>query len=379
MARLLRPGCHIHRRSSTSLRKRSSTESPSPISFSRFTEDSMSQFVFRWDSSPHTVAVRTLDTNTAESGLTPAAVRSVNKFAAQCRRAADAMSKHIAAKHLSANSMLAKPPTRKRFQDADSIRNEATRLERIQQMLLKLAEMYENGTVPADLASLRSRAAVESALFKEASSSPIHTLYKAVEGADSKRDRILRFTNEATLLRIPGFFPTPPEVADHLVQFAEVGNGMRVLEPSAGTGCLIDGVLKHCPQAHISYCELNCFLLDLLRLKYEGTDNVHFVGRDFEEIDPEYSHGRFDRIILNPPFERGQDVDHVLRAHRLLRPGGAVVGIVSEGPFARADQKAVAFREFLSRMGATTGKLPPGSFKSSGTSVQCRFVRIPAK
>jgi len=293
--------------------------------------------------------------------------------------AAEAMDKHVAAKHDSANRMLAQPPTRKRLQDADSMRHEATRLERIQRTLRRLAEMHENGTITPELASLTSKGAIESALFNATSGSAIHALYKEADCVEATADRVLRLTREAMLMRIPGFFPTPPAVAEKLIEFAQLGCSTCVFEPSAGTGSLIDPTLKRHPRAKISYCEINCFLLDVLRMKYEGMANIHFAGRDFEELDPQYFKDRFDGIILNPPFERGQDIDHVLRAHRLLAPKGILAAIVSEGAFCRGDKKATSFREFIERMGATVVKLGADSFSSSGTAVQCRLIRIPAQ
>jgi len=324
----------------------------------------MSQLTFPWNGPQHT------------EPTAPSLAATANKVAERCRVAADAMDKHVVAKHDSANRMLAKPPTRKRLQDADSIRREATRLERIQRTLRRLADMHENGTITAELASLTSKGAMESALFNATSGSAIHALYKEADCIESTADKALRLTGEAMLMGIPGFFPTPPALAKKLIEFARLENATCVLEPSAGTGSLIDATLKRQPRAKISYCEINCFLLDVLRMKYDGMDNVHFAGRDFEELDPQYFKDRFDGIVLNPPFERGQDIDHVLRAHRLLARNGTLAAVVSEGAFCRTDKKATSFREFLERTDATVVKLAADSFKSSGTAVQCRFIRI---
>lgn len=332
----------------------------------------MSQLRFTWD----VVLSTPTPTTTVDRRLEPKRSTSNSKAAERCRKAADAMQKHIDIKHSSANAMLAKPPTRKRFQDADSIRREAIRLERIQSTLRKLAEMHEAGTIRPELASLTSRLALEDALLTESGSSAIHAVYRSAERAESKSEQVRRLTSEAMLLRIPGFFPTPPELVEEFIRFAGFANVSAVLEPSAGTGSLIDAILKRRPEAQVFYVEINCFLLEVLRLKYEGMANLHFVGRDFEEVDPRYFDQRFDCILLNPPFERGQDMDHVVRAHQLLSPGGTLAAIMSEGAFSRTDQKAAAFREFLESTGATSVKLPADSFKSSGTAVACRFVRI---
>ncbi len=86
----------------------------------------------------------------------------------------------------------------------------------------------------------------------------------------------------------------------------------------------------------------------------------------------------FDRVLMNPPFEKGQDAEHVMRAHALLAPGGWLIAIMSPGPFFRSDAKAVDFRDwFASRRGAKMD-LPADSFKESGTGVASVMVAIKA-
>ncbi len=107
----------------------------------------------------------------------------------KCRAAAAAMQKHIDAKHSSANNMLALPPTRKRIQDADSIRGSAVRLEQIQRTLLRLAEMHETGTINPELRDLTSRGAVASALFTTPGDSAIRVLFNSVARESKSRKR----------------------------------------------------------------------------------------------------------------------------------------------------------------------------------------------
>lgn len=108
----------------------------------------MSQLSF-WDKPSSTLSAKT-SCPTATVGSPP----GESKPALKCRAAAAAMQKHIDAKHSSANNMLALPPTRKRIQDADSIRGSAIRLEQIQRTLFRLAEMHETGTISPELRDL---------------------------------------------------------------------------------------------------------------------------------------------------------------------------------------------------------------------------------
>jgi predicted RNA methylase len=333
----------------------------------------MSQLSF-WDepirSSSSTIATTSLET--------PIAVpRQENKASLRCRSSAEAIQKHIDAKHQSANHMLAKPPTRKRLREADGLRNQAIRLERIQATLRKLAEMHVNGSITRDLAGLTTKSSIESALFTSPGDSAIRLLYNSVSADERREVRVLRLTKEAAMMDIPGYFPTPEPLAERLVGMARIEPGNTILEPSAGTGNLIDAILKTHDDVRISYCEMNCFLLDILRAKYEGVNGVRFLGRDCFDIDTGQGENRFDRIIMNPPFERGQDVDHVFRAwYSLLAPRGILTAIVSAGVFSRTDKKAKEFREFLRNSKAFVNDVAAGSFKSSGTGVESKIVQV---
>jgi phospholipid N-methyltransferase len=337
----------------------------------------MSQLSF-WDEPVHPSSP-TVAGDSAEHGPSTVSEKQ-NKAALRCQSSADAMQKHIDTKHQSANNMLAQPPTRKRLSDADGLRKQAIRLERIQATLRRLAEMHVKGSIAPALASFTTKGAIESALFTSPGDSAIRLLYNSISRDERNEERILRLTREAATMGIPGYFPTPEPLAERLVEMACIEPGNTILEPSAGTGNLIDAILKNHQGVRISYCEMNCFLLDILRSKYEGVNSVSFLGRDCFDIDTQRGENRFDRVIMNPPFERGQDVDHVLRAwYSLLAPGGILTAVVSAGVFSRTDKKAKSFCEFLHNAKAVVHDVPAGSFKSSGTGVESKIVQVRAR
>jgi hypothetical protein len=82
---------------------------------------------------------------------------------------------------------------------------------------------------------------------------------------------------------------------------------------------------------------------------------------------------------MNPPFERGQDVDHILHAYPMLAPKGTLTAIVSAGVFHRKDNKTQGFRKLLEQSKAFVQQLPSEAFKSSGTMTQCTIVRLAAQ
>jgi len=135
--------------------------------------------------------------------------------------------------------------------------------------------------------------------------------------------------------KIPGYFPTPAAIVHRMLDKAKIRPGMRVLEPSAGKGNIADLIRDVAPDAELSVIETNPSLRDILHAK-----GHRLIGHDFLEHDNE----QYDRIIMNPPFERGQDVQHVTHAYHLLKPGGRLVAIMSAHPFFADDAASREFR-----------------------------------
>ncbi len=168
--------------------------------------------------------------------------------------------------------------------------------------------------------------------------------------------------------KIEGFFPTPKVIVEQMLDEADINPGETVLEPSAGKGNIADEIKAKYPDNTLDVVEWNASLNELLS---EKGHNV--VGEDFLKTS-----GKYDKIIMNPPFEKGQDIDHIKHAYSLLNDGGRVVCIMSEGPFYRSDKKATEFREWLDEVGGVSEKLPDGSFKTAerSTGVNTRLVVI---
>ena len=176
-----------------------------------------------------------------------------------------------------------------------------------------------------------------------------------------------------------GFFVTPPGVADVVANLAGLKEGMRVLEPSAGTGALVNACLARVPSLEISCVELQYTLAAGLRLKYETRRNPKhtvvegdFLTQRAEALGVRTS---FDRVVMNPPFARGQDVDHVTHALEFLRPGGRLVSIMSAGVEFRQDRRYAEFRA----LGPKIERLPELSFRASGTDVSTVVVVLEKK
>jgi type I restriction-modification system DNA methylase subunit len=88
--------------------------------------------------------------------------------------------------------------------------------------------------------------------------------------------------------------------------------------------------------------------------------------------------GKFDRVIMNPPFANQADIAHVTHALKFLNYGGRLVAIMSAGVSFRGDRKATGFREMVEKLGGVIEPLPEGSFKEAGTSVNAVMVTLDA-
>lgn len=161
-----------------------------------------------------------------------------------------------------------------------------------------------------------------------------------------------------------GYFPTPKIIVEKMIKLAELKPGMTVLEPSAGQGAILDLIPDYCKIFCAELLEENHKIL--LKKGYRSY-NMDFLS--FGSLN------NIDRIIMNPPFERQQDIDHVLHAIDFLKPGGRIVAIMSAGVLFRENKKTVAFKDIINKFGYIE-RLPENSFKESGTGVNTCLVVI---
>lgn len=161
-------------------------------------------------------------------------------------------------------------------------------------------------------------------------------------------------------------FFTPPALARQLVERADV-KGQRCLEPSAGHGAIADAMVL-AGAAAVTCVEKDAACCAVLRSK--GLD---VIEGDFLMCGPLKM--RPDRTVMNPPFSRQRDIDHVLAAFSRLRPGGVLVAVMSGGVEFRSDRKTTEFRALAEKHGAIE-RLPDASFRESGTDVRTVVVTM---
>ena len=191
--------------------------------------------------------------------------------------------------------------------------------------------------------------------------------------------------------KITGFFPTPPDLIARMIDEADIQPGDMILEPSSGKGDILEAIWKSCkPSPNSLYGrEINHTLNEICEKKaayYGGSNGVTaWVQSCTDTLHKTPGMPSFDRILMNPPFENGQDIDHVADAYEHnLKPGGRLVAIMSEGPFYRSFHKDKEFRQWVealqARGYATVSDKIQGAFSTkqsfNQTGVVVRLVSI---
>lgn len=179
--------------------------------------------------------------------------------------------------------------------------------------------------------------------------------------------------------KVPGFFPTPPSAAAELVRRAKAGRFTlgTTLEPSAGSGNLVAAALED-GGAVVYALEQNFTLAGLLQKRFADDLRVTIQQDDFTDGLPDNFPPLYDTVIMNPPFERGQDADHVALAWKYVKPGGVLACIVSAGLGFRQDRKAEGFRRWRDTFAVETYELAPGTFEKTDVRALVVIATKPA-
>lgn len=112
------------------------------------------------------------------------------------------------------------------------------------------------------------------------------------------------------------FYQTPENLALHIIDLAEIDDGHAVLEPSAGFGA----IAEHLPKEQTVCVDVNNIHCTVLEKKGYNVVNNDFISMNFAS--------KFDRILMNPPFSKGRALEHLTKAHSLLKEDGKLVAIL---------------------------------------------------
>ncbi len=115
------------------------------------------------------------------------------------------------------------------------------------------------------------------------------------------------------------YFPTPTDVISKmLMPYRKDIKKLQILEPSAGTGSILDYLSDSygykAPKSNMYACEINPELVMVLQGK-----GYKILADDFLSYQPAHS---FDLVVMNPPFSNGDD--HLLHAWDIMWTGDIV-------------------------------------------------------
>lgn len=215
--------------------------------------------------------------------------------------------------------------------------------------------------VPGGFFLLQSRAEFDAANPPEAPEQPNTSNSEQLPAVDVAAMRAaLKAGIKA--VAVPQLFETPADLARRMVDEAQLEPGQRILEPSAGGGRLLAAV-REClgDDCDLVAVDVELRLADQLLHRY----GVRLRVADFLQCNGDL--GKFDRILMNPPFKDAADVRHILHAAQFLAPGGRLVAICANGP---------RQREKLWPECVLWEDLPAGTFRESGTDVRTALVVI---
>lgn len=194
---------------------------------------------------------------------------------------------------------------------------------------------------------------------------------------ESSPQSLHRLQQRALRQRIWGYFPTPPDLALRLAHLLAPQPGEAVLDPSGGSGELLDAVRARYPSTCCEAAECAPVLAALLRGKghpvlADDMYTLRQIGR------------RWPRIIANPSFHDCEDARQTIEAvEQLLDGGGRYVGIVSAGTLRRDDARSQSFWAWLRRWRTQTSDLPANAFFTGVRPVAvrtcCVIIDRPAK
>jgi predicted RNA methylase len=179
---------------------------------------------------------------------------------------------------------------------------------------------------------------------------------------------------EVVTVKDLGFFRTQGAALERLMGLADVRPGMHALEPSAGLGDIVHALLAAdaacvtCIETHAPFCaELK---------KIAGYPRLLVANVDFMAIPAPAAPALVDRIVMNPPFGKRADLDHVEHAVSFLKPGGRLAAVMSAGVTFRQDRRTRDFHDAVAAHSPTWIDLPPGSFRSAGTDVNTVILTL---
>jgi predicted RNA methylase len=158
-------------------------------------------------------------------------------------------------------------------------------------------------------------------------------------------------------------FYTPLELVERVVELADVEEKL-CLEPSCGDGRIIDA-MNNAGAHYVVGIEIEP---KSLTKKYPFSQ-VEVLFEDFLKIKT-LDFKPFDRIVMNPPYDKNTWVRHISHAWDFLGNNGKLVAIC---PNAESNKQ---LQKFLEDKRYEVTPIEAGAFKESGTNIATMILEV---
>lgn len=117
-------------------------------------------------------------------------------------------------------------------------------------------------------------------------------------------------------------FYTPDFISKELIELANLNSKDIILEPSAGEGNLIKNIIKF--TENIVAVEINQEAYQELKEKF---NDIVIYNQDFLLFRSDI---KFDKVIMNPPFNKNEWVKHIKHCFSMLKDNGEIFAIIPD-------------------------------------------------
>lgn len=164
------------------------------------------------------------------------------------------------------------------------------------------------------------------------------------------------------------YFATPEPVGFKMAEWANIQQGDKVLEPSAGHGA----IARFFPdRTDVTMVEPSYELSQRAALA-NGTARI--VNERFEDL---HISNKYDAVVMNPPYGSGGKtaIEHVSKAAKHLRDGGRIVALIPRGGITGKRLEAFLGSEDAADLHLVAKiDMPASTFERAGTAVSTQVL-----
>lgn len=164
------------------------------------------------------------------------------------------------------------------------------------------------------------------------------------------------------------YFATPEPVGFKMAEWANIQQGDKVLEPSAGHGA----IARFFPdRTDVTMVEPSYELSQRAAL---ANGNARIVNERFEDL---HISNKYDAVVMNPPYGSGGKtaIEHVSKAARHLRDGGRIVALIPRGGITDKRLEAFLGSEDAADLHLVAKiDMPSSTFERAGTAVNTQVL-----